>query len=83
MLSSVSTSFEIVVLPAPESPVNQRVKPLSLAMGKRRSSFFRLAVSVDQDLGDLGPAELVRRDLAVAEHLADLGPAEEDVSSAS
>src|SRR5919109_4060218 len=40
--SSCSTSFETVVLPAPERPVNQRVKPLSLAIALSVSSFVVL-----------------------------------------
>src|SRR3954467_6344035 len=70
--SCCSTIAEIVVLPAPESPVNQRVKPLSSAI-----SFF--LVCVDQDLSHLGAAELLRRLFAVTEHLAHLGPTQEDV----
>src|SRR5688572_11571112 len=75
--SCSSTSLEMVVLPAPERPVNQRVKPFSSDI----VSFLRLvgAVCVDQDLCDLGTAELLRRLLAVAEHLAHLGAAQEDV----
>src|SRR5262245_65777179 len=63
-----SSRREIVVLPAPESPVNQRVKPFSAAM-----LFLVLLVSVDQDVGDLVARELVRRPFAVAEHFADFG----------
>src|SRR4051795_4742382 len=69
-----SSSREIVVLPAPESPVNQRVKPFSPAM-----LCLVLLVSVDQDVGDLVARELVRRPFAVAEHLADLGSGQEQV----
>src|SRR4249919_4377462 len=69
-----SSSREMVVLPAPESPVNQRVKPCSPAIGTSV-----LLVSVDQDVGDLVARELVRRPFAVAEHLADLRPGEEEV----
>src|SRR6476646_7449653 len=69
-----SSSLEIVVLPAPESPVNQRVKPFSAAM-----LVSVLLVSVDQDVGDLVARELVRRPFAVAEHLADLGSGEKQV----
>src|SRR4029077_20815881 len=69
-----SSSLEIVVLPAPESPVNQRVKPFSSAIGTSV-----LLVSVDENVGDLVPGELVRRPFAVAEHLADLGPREEQM----
>src|ERR1041384_4182669 len=72
--SWVSSSPEMVVLPAPESPVNQRVKPFSPAM-----LVSVLLVSVDQDVGDLVAGELVRRPFAVAEHLADLGPGKEQV----
>src|SRR5512132_3665974 len=70
--SSFSTICEIVVLPAPESPVNQRVKPFS-------SAIAFLCVFVDQDLSHLGAAELLRRLFAVAEHLAHLRAAQEDV----
>src|SRR5262249_13618172 len=72
--SCVSRIPEVGVLPAPESPVNQRVKPFSPAMGTSV-----LLVSVDQDVGDLVAGELVRRPFAVAEHLADLRPGEEQV----
>src|SRR6266542_1642642 len=72
--SSISTMWEIVVLPAPESPVNQRVKPFSSAI-----CLLLLCVFVDQDLSHLGAAELLRRLLAVAEHLPHLRPAQEDV----
>src|SRR5512132_3323252 len=58
--SSFSTICEIVVLPAPESPVNQSVKPFS-------SAIAFLCVFVDQDLSHLGAAELLRRLFAVAE----------------
>src|SRR5215210_81361 len=70
--SSRSTIFEIVVLPAPESPVNQSVKPFS-------SAIAFLFVGVDQDLSHLGAAEFLGRQLAVAEHLPHLGAAQEDV----
>src|ERR671925_1229372 len=70
--SCSSTIFEMVVLPAPESPVNQSVKPLSSAI-----SF--LFVGVDQDLSHLGAAELLGRQLAVPEHLPHLGAAQEHV----
>src|SRR5215212_11300217 len=66
-----SSSREIVVLPDPESPVNQRVKPFSPAITSV------LLVSVDQDVGDLVARELVRRPFAVAEHFPDLGPGKE------
>src|SRR5882762_2584359 len=69
-----SSSLEIVVLPAPESPVNQRVKPFSSAIATSV-----LLVSVDEDVGDLVAGELVRRPFAVAEHLADLRPRKEQV----
>src|SRR5260221_2911814 len=69
-----SSSLEIVVLPAPESPVNQRVKPCSPAIVTSV-----LLVSVDKDLGDLVARELVRRLFAVAEHFANLGSGEEKV----
>src|SRR5919109_3526482 len=70
--NSSSTIFEMVVLPAPESPVNQSVKPFSSAI-----SF--LFVGVDQDLSHLGAAELLGRQLAVPEHLPHLGAAQEHV----
>src|SRR5436305_9146332 len=70
--SSTSTRWEIVVLPAPESPVNQSVNPFSSAI-----SF--LFVGVDQDLSHLRAAELFRRQLSVAEHLPHLRSAQEDV----
>src|SRR5262245_48768006 len=69
-----SNSLEIVVLPAPESPVNQRVNPFSPAI-----ALSVLLVSVDQDVGDLVARELVRRPFAVAEHLAHLRPGKEEV----
>src|SRR5665811_1311084 len=56
-----SSSLEIVVLPAPESPVNQRVKPFSPAIVTSV-----LLVSVDKDLGDLVARELVRRLFALS-----------------
>src|SRR5665811_2076796 len=68
-----SSSREIVVLPAPESPVNQRVKPFSSAI-----CTSVLLVSVDEYVGDLVAGELVRRPLAVAEHLAHRGAGEEE-----
>src|SRR5919201_382365 len=70
--NSSSTIFEMVVLPAPESPVNQSVKPFSSAI-----SF--LLVGVDQDLSHLGAAEFLGRQFAVAEHLPHLRAAQEDV----
>src|SRR3954447_11353546 len=70
--SCSSTIVEMVVLPAPESPVNQSVKPLS-------SAIAFLFVGVDQDLSHLRAAELLRRKLTVAEHLPDLRAAQEDV----
>src|SRR5829696_4601547 len=70
--SSRSTILEMVVLPAPESPVNHSVKPFS-------SAIAFLFVGVDQDLSHLGAAEFLGRQLAVAEHLPHLGPAQEDV----
>src|SRR6187551_1972026 len=69
-----SSSLEMVVLPAPESPVNQRVKPFSPAIGTSI-----LLVSVDEYVSDLVAGELVRRPFAVAEHLANLRPGEEQV----
>src|SRR4029077_16428785 len=72
--SSLTRMFVMVVLPAPESPVNQRQKPSSSAIG----SCF-LLVCVDQDLGNLFPAELGRRLLAVSEHLPDLRAREEQM----
>src|SRR5215203_230868 len=72
--SSFSRMPEMVVLPAPESPVNQRVNPFSPAM-----LCSVLLVSVDQDVRDLVARELMRRPFAVAEHLADLRPGEEQV----
>src|ERR1044072_6342566 len=65
--SAVSRIPEIVVLPAPESPVNQRVKPFSSAIATSV-----LLVSVDKYVGDLVAGELVRRPFAVAAHLEGL-----------
>src|SRR3954453_20958996 len=70
--NSSSTRWEMVVLPAPESPVNQSVKPFS-------SAITFLFVGVDQDLSHLGAAEFLGRQLAVSEHLPHLGAAQEDV----
>src|SRR5262245_1553161 len=70
--SSSSTILEMVVLPAPESPVNQSVKPFS-------SAIAFLFVGVDQDLSHLGAAEFLGRQLAVSEHLPHLRAAQEDV----
>src|SRR3954452_5179331 len=70
--SAISTRWEMVVLPAPESPVNQSVKPFS-------SAIAFLFVGVDQDLSHLGAAEFLGRQLAVSEHLPHLGAAQEDV----
>src|SRR5215475_5114826 len=69
-----SSNLEMVVLPAPESPVNQRVNPFSSAMSR-----LILLVCVDKYVCDLVARELLRRPFAVAEHLADLGAAEENV----
>src|SRR5262245_40980485 len=69
-----SSSLEIVVFPAPDSPVNQRVKPFSPAIARSV-----LLVSVDEYVRDLGTGELVRRPFAVAEHLAHLRAAQEHV----
>src|SRR5215217_117503 len=76
--SSSSSCVEIVVLPAPESPVNQRQKPFSLP-STYSAICSVLLVSVDQDVGDLVPGELLRWALAVAEHLPHLGAGEENV----
>src|ERR687887_1173551 len=46
--SSLTRRLVIVVLPEPESPVNQRQNPFSPAIGRRLPS-----VGVDQDLGYL------------------------------
>src|SRR5262249_56762071 len=67
-----SSNLEIVVLPAPESPVNQRVNPFSPAM-----PVLILLVCVDKYVRDLIAGELLRRPFAVAEHLPHLGAAEE------
>src|SRR6187549_4249318 len=72
--SSFSRMPEIVVLPAPESPVNQRVNPFSPAIATSV-----LLVSVDQNVRHLVARELLRRPFAVAEHLAHLGAAQEHV----
>src|SRR3982750_2086526 len=37
------------------------------------------AIRLDQNLGDLGPGELLRRQLALPEHLPHLGAREEDM----
>src|SRR6476620_8686701 len=71
---SFTRRFVIVVFPDPESPVNQRQKPLSAAI---RGGL--LSVCVDQNLGDLFPRELVRRRLASRQHLPDLGPGQEEM----
>src|ERR671919_243542 len=63
--SSLTRMLVIVVLPEPESPVNQRQNPFSSAIGSRF-----LLHCIDQDLRDLFPRELVRRGLAGAQHLA-------------
>src|SRR6476659_6030750 len=71
---SLTRTFVIVVLPDPESPVNQRQKPFSVAIGRRL-----LSVCVDQDRGNLFPRELVRRRFAAREHLPYLGPRQEEM----
>src|SRR5919204_1962149 len=65
--SSFTSRFVIVVLPEPESPVNQRQNPFCSAIRGRL-----LSIRVDQDLSDLVPAELVRRLFASREHLPHL-----------
>src|SRR5438094_563682 len=67
--SSFTRRFVSVVFPDPESPVNHRQKPFASAI----SLIGRVvSVRVDQDLGNLVPAELVRRLLASREHFPDL-----------
>src|SRR6266542_6077031 len=81
-----------VDLPAPDSPVSQRTKPVSLVMlvgtfpgsgrdggAAGRRSTCLLPVGRDEDLGDLRPAELRRRQLAGGQLGADLGPGEGQV----
>src|SRR6266480_6391511 len=72
--SSRTSRFVIVVFPEPESPLNQRQKPLSSAIGD-----WLLSVCVDQDLGNLVAAELVRRLLPALQHLPDLRARQEQV----
>src|SRR3712207_2026257 len=79
----------MVILPAPESPVNHNVNPrsnlpLSIIKFSLLDEFALLAVyfgphALDEDLDNLGAAELRRRVLALGEHLAHPGPGEEDV----
>src|ERR671911_2335131 len=70
-----------VDLPAPDRPVSQSTKPVSLVMGR---CAFRWcgrsgAVGVDQQLGHLGPGELGRGQLAGGQHGPHLGAGEGDV----
>src|SRR4051812_40249545 len=65
--SSLTRMLVIVVLPEPESPVNQRQNPFSPAIG-----CCLLSVGVDQDLGYLFPGEFVRRSFAARQHLSHL-----------
>src|SRR5919106_4751042 len=71
--SSLTRCVVIVDLPEPESPVNQRQKPLSSAI------VGVLLVCVDEDVGNLVPRELVGRLLAGLEHLAHLRSRQEEV----
>src|SRR4029453_1865393 len=80
-----------VDLPAPDRPVSQSTKPVSLVMGRCafRGSWMALraargqgqsgAVGLDQQLGDLGPGELGRWQLAGGQHRPHLGAGEGDV----
>src|SRR5687767_1676127 len=72
--NSLTRWVVIVDLPEPESPVNQRQKPLSVS-----DTLDALLVGVDQDLCNLVPRELVGRLLAGLEHLPHLGPGQEQV----
>src|SRR5919109_1677357 len=76
----------MVDLPAPDRPVSQSTKPVSWFM---KWSAFRWVgtdglewsgpVGLDQELGDLGPGELRRRELPAGQHPAHLGAGEGDM----
>src|SRR3712207_2200771 len=95
-LNSFSTISLIVVLPAPERPVNHSVNPrpylapfcivilllvlgLLLELAGLLDHSLLVPQAIDEDLDDLGTAELRRRILASGEHLPHLCPREEDV----
>src|SRR5205814_8260469 len=64
-----------VISEPPPIPVIPTRAPISRPV-RTNCQLISGAVRLDQDFGDLGPRELDRRNLAVAEHLAHLRPRE-------